>query len=302
MAPPETVRDWPTGAASDFGLGQFFGALDKRAASVAEPLFPAATRKRAIDAAVAFVTERLNGEDGLGAIYPAMANSRDDVRRARLSARPSRSRRPRARRSRSCWSSRTDEAYCQPCVSPVWDTALVVPRAAGGGAAPAREGADAGLEWLQAAAGARRRGRLGRAAAATCGPAAGRSNTPTPLSRSRRHRRRGDGDGPGANGARRARPSQTRSRAAREWIEGLQSRNGGWGAFDADNTYYYLNNIPFADHGALLDPPTADVTARCVSMLAQLGETRERARRLRDGLAFSVASKRRTAAGSAAGA
>jgi squalene-hopene/tetraprenyl-beta-curcumene cyclase len=60
---------------------------------------------------------------------------------------------------------------------------------------------------------------------------------------------------------------------AREWILGMQSRNGGWGAFDADNEYYYLNNIPFADHGALLDPPTEDVTARCVSMLAQIGET-----------------------------
>jgi squalene-hopene/tetraprenyl-beta-curcumene cyclase len=59
----------------------------------------------------------------------------------------------------------------------------------------------------------------------------------------------------------------------REWIEGLQSRNGGWAAFDVDNLEYYLNNIPFSDHGAMLDPPTEDVTARCVSMLAQLGET-----------------------------
>jgi squalene-hopene/tetraprenyl-beta-curcumene cyclase len=58
----------------------------------------------------------------------------------------------------------------------------------------------------------------------------------------------------------------------REWVEGLQSRNGGWAAFDADNEHYYLNNIPFADHGALLDPPTEDVTGRCLSMLAQLGE------------------------------
>ncbi|MBV8094067.1 MAG: squalene--hopene cyclase, partial [Acetobacteraceae bacterium] len=58
---------------------------------------------------------------------------------------------------------------------------------------------------------------------------------------------------------------------ARDWIIGMQSANGGWGAFDADNTYYYLNHIPFADHGALLDPPTADVTARCVSFLAQIG-------------------------------
>jgi squalene-hopene/tetraprenyl-beta-curcumene cyclase len=62
---------------------------------------------------------------------------------------------------------------------------------------------------------------------------------------------------------------------AREWIVGLQSENGAWGAFDADNEFYYLNNIPLADHGALLDPPTEDVTARCVSMLAQFGETPE---------------------------
>ena len=59
----------------------------------------------------------------------------------------------------------------------------------------------------------------------------------------------------------------------REWVAGLQSWNGGFAAFDTDNTYEYLNHIPFADHGALLDPPTADVTARCISMLAQLGET-----------------------------
>jgi squalene-hopene/tetraprenyl-beta-curcumene cyclase len=60
-----------------------------------------------------------------------------------------------------------------------------------------------------------------------------------------------------------------------EWILGLQSRNGGWGSFDADNTHAYLNSIPFADHGALLDPPTADLTARCVSALAQLGYASE---------------------------
>ena len=53
----------------------------------------------------------------------------------------------------------------------------------------------------------------------------------------------------------------------------MQSRDGGWAAFDVNNLEYYLNNIPFSDHGALLDPPTEDVTARCVSMLAQLGET-----------------------------
>jgi len=64
---------------------------------------------------------------------------------------------------------------------------------------------------------------------------------------------------------------QTPIDRAVEWTRGMQSKNGGWGAFDADNTHHYLNNIPFADHGALLDPPTVDVSARCVSMLAQLG-------------------------------
>jgi squalene-hopene/tetraprenyl-beta-curcumene cyclase len=68
---------------------------------------------------------------------------------------------------------------------------------------------------------------------------------------------------------------RTRYRAAIdravEWLIGLQSRNGGWAAFDADNTYYYLNYIPFADHGALLDPPTADVSARCVGLFGQIG-------------------------------
>src|SRR5205807_2200232 len=65
---------------------------------------------------------------------------------------------------------------------------------------------------------------------------------------------------------------------AREWIVGMQSRNGGWGAFDADNAHYYLNNIPFADHGALLDPPTEDVTARCVSMLMQISGSEKKSR------------------------
>src|SRR5262249_56199919 len=59
-----------------------------------------------------------------------------------------------------------------------------------------------------------------------------------------------------------------RIQGAEAWVCGMQSRNGGFGAFDADNTHYSLNEIPFADHGALLDPPTADVSARCIAALA----------------------------------
>src|SRR5207253_2711046 len=62
----------------------------------------------------------------------------------------------------------------------------------------------------------------------------------------------------------------------REWVLGLQSANGGWGAFDVNNTCEYLNPIRLAGHGALLDPRTADVTARCISMMAQLGGDSDR--------------------------
>jgi squalene-hopene/tetraprenyl-beta-curcumene cyclase len=57
---------------------------------------------------------------------------------------------------------------------------------------------------------------------------------------------------------------------AAEWIAGMQSKNGGFASYDADNTYHYLNEIPFADHGALLDPPTSDVSARCLLLLSTL--------------------------------
>ena len=83
----------------------------------------------------------------------------------------------------------------------------------------------------------------------------------------------------------------------------MQSKNGAWGSFDADNEYLYLNNIPFSDHGALLDPPTEDVTARCISMLAQFGETvdKKASGRARGSTTYAKRSIRREA-GSAAGA
>jgi squalene-hopene/tetraprenyl-beta-curcumene cyclase len=55
----------------------------------------------------------------------------------------------------------------------------------------------------------------------------------------------------------------------------MQSKNGGFASFDADNNHTYLNEIPFADHGALLDPPTEDVSARCLMLLARLGNSSE---------------------------
>jgi squalene-hopene/tetraprenyl-beta-curcumene cyclase len=164
-----------------------------------------------------------------------------------------------------------EEAYCQPCVSPVWDTALVahaLMEAKGDmvDAAVARS-----LEWLKTRQVLDVKGDWAeeRPNVRPGGWAFQYNNAYYPdlddtavvvmaLDRAKgRAAPNADYKTPIARG--------------REWVEGLQSKNGGWGAFDADNAYYYLNNIPFADHGALLDPPTDDVTGRCIGMLAQLG-------------------------------
>jgi squalene-hopene/tetraprenyl-beta-curcumene cyclase len=55
------------------------------------------------------------------------------------------------------------------------------------------------------------------------------------------------------------------------WLLSMQNKDGGWGAFDKNNDLQFLNHIPFADHNAMLDPSTADVTARAVECLGQMG-------------------------------
>ncbi len=58
---------------------------------------------------------------------------------------------------------------------------------------------------------------------------------------------------------------------ARRWLEGMQSANGGWGAFDADNCRALVRALPFCDFGEVIDPPSADVTAHALEMLAAVG-------------------------------
>jgi squalene-hopene/tetraprenyl-beta-curcumene cyclase len=55
------------------------------------------------------------------------------------------------------------------------------------------------------------------------------------------------------------------------WLAGMQSKDGGWGAFDADNTRTLVNKLPFCDFGAVIDPPSADVTAHIVEAFAAEG-------------------------------
>jgi squalene-hopene/tetraprenyl-beta-curcumene cyclase len=61
------------------------------------------------------------------------------------------------------------------------------------------------------------------------------------------------------------------------WIAGMQNRDGGWGAFDRDNDREIFTRVPFADHNAMIDPSTADLTARVLEMLSGLGLRQEHA-------------------------
>jgi squalene-hopene/tetraprenyl-beta-curcumene cyclase len=77
------------------------------------------------------------------------------------------------------------------------------------------------------------------------------------------------------------RRTRTSNRAAigrgLRWLEGMQSKDGGWGAFDADNTRELVNKLPFCDFGAVIDPPSADVTAHIVEAFAAEGLASETA-------------------------
>jgi squalene-hopene/tetraprenyl-beta-curcumene cyclase len=275
VMPPETVRHWPTGAHQVWLAVKIFGGIDWLLKHV-EPAFPTGLRRRAINRAEAFVTERLNGEDGLGAIYPAMANA--VMMYDALGYRRDHPHLVAARRSiERLLVVREDEAYCQPCVSPVWDTALASHALMEAGDEASSAAARAGLDWLAPLQALDVKGdwavqrpdvRPGGWAFQYANPHyPDLDDTAVIAMAMERADRGGLPPAPNAHAGAIAR--------AREWIEGLQSRDGAWAAFDADNTHFYLNHIPFADHGALLDPPSADVTARCISLLAQLGETRE---------------------------
>ncbi|HYI88696.1 MAG TPA: squalene--hopene cyclase [Beijerinckiaceae bacterium] len=271
--PPDRVRAWPRGPHQRWPWAQVFGAIDA-VLQRAEPLFPSGSRRRAIAAAAAFVDERLNGRDGLGAIFPAMANAvlmydalgypRDHPNL--VAARQSLD---------GLLVVREDEAYCQPCLSPVWDTALACHALLEAGGEAAERQARRGLDWLALRQVLDIRGdwAVQRPSVRPGGWAFQYANPHYPdlddTAVVVMAMNRAQGRLPPADAAAFAEPIAR----GREWITGLQSRDGGFAAFDADNTAEYLNHIPFADHGALLDPPTADVTARCMSMLAQLGET-----------------------------
>jgi squalene-hopene/tetraprenyl-beta-curcumene cyclase len=265
------------------GWSAFFGALDRVLKIVP---WPKGAREKAIAECVRWTTQRLNGEDGLGAIYPAMANS--VMMYDLIGYPPEHPDRAIARKSvENLLVVKDHEAYCQPCVSPVWDTALVVHALMETRDEAAEKAVARGLEWLKPLQVLDVKGDWAEEKPDV---------RPGGWAFQYRNDYYPDLDDTAVvvmamdRAATRGLYKDAIARGA-EWVEGLQSRDGGWGAFDADNSYYYLNNIPFADHGALLDPPTEDVSGRCVGMMAQLGAGKDDPR-LKAGVDYLIRTQR----------
>lgn len=269
VTPPETERHY---FASKRRLQRAFLGLDRVVRKV-DPLMPSALRKRAIRFAEDWCAQRMNGEDGLGGIFPPMVYSYEmmmvlgypkdhPMRTTCLAA------------LRKLIVDRPDgSSYCQPCLSPVWDTAWSVmaleqtPQDARTSAAIANA-----YDWLTARQVSEQTGDWREHAAPGTPPGGWAFQYANP-------------DYPDiddtavvlamlhARGHRTGQPQRYAAPVARalEWVRGLQSRNGGFGAFDADCDRDYLNAIPFADHGALLDPPTEDVSGRVLLALGITG-------------------------------
>jgi squalene-hopene/tetraprenyl-beta-curcumene cyclase len=248
---------------------RFFMALDRMGRAI-DPLIPRALRAHAMRKAHDWVLERLNGEGGLGAIFPAMVNALEVL--VLMGVPAADPRRVTAKRAiEKLLVVGPQEAYCQPCVSPVWDSALAALAMQEAGDPQAHAAAERALDWLvpeQLLEGpqdwqAQKPGVRGG------GWAFQFTNTHYP-----------DLDDTAVvawsmHQARDPHKYAINIDRALDWLVGLQSRNGGFAAFDADNTHYVLNEIPFADHGALLDPPTSDVTARVITALARVGRPQD---------------------------
>jgi squalene-hopene/tetraprenyl-beta-curcumene cyclase len=252
-------------------LNVAFRALD-RVGRLLDPLIPNRMRARATRLALDWTLERLNGEDGLGAIFPAMVNALEAM--TILGFPPDEPRRATAKRAlEKLLVVNGASAYCQPCVSPVWDTALACLALQDTGDVGAQAASVRALDWLRSKQLLDEPGdwRVSRPTLAGGGWAFQFANPHYP-----------DLDDTAVVAWSMHQSPQAASYRhsigrALDWLVGMQSVNGGFAAFDVDNTHYYLNHIPFADHGALLDPPTSDVTARVATLLARVGRPEDRA-------------------------
>jgi squalene-hopene/tetraprenyl-beta-curcumene cyclase len=226
-------------------------------------------RRHALRKAERWMLDHCQDADGLGAIYPPMMYTimALDV----LGYGEDHPARQEAVREfdRLMVDDGRRPLFFQPCFSPVWDTAIAMFALGDSGSAP--EVVSRAADWLLEKE-IRQKGdwSLKRPKTEPSGWAFEFTNAHYPdiddtamvllgLSRAR---------------ATDATAQRATERRALRWILDMQSSDGGWAAFDKDNNWQFLSNVPFADHNAMLDPTCADITGRVLESLGAFGLTR----------------------------
>lgn len=244
---------------------QFFLTADK-ALRLWERHGSKRVRRKAIAMAEQWILEHTKNSDGLAAIYPAMQYTIMALEALGYPA----DHEDRAEAEHQFDALLVDDGerfFFQPCFSPVWDTAIAA-FSLGEAGAIRRNTMERCADWLLSKE-VRRPGdwRKKRPNVEPSGWYFEFANEFYPdiddtamVLLGLKHAQSGD----------RGRQQEVIQRAV-NWLVAMQSRDGGWAAFDADNDWQFLNSVPFADHNAMLDPSCPDITGRVMEALIEHG-------------------------------
>jgi squalene-hopene/tetraprenyl-beta-curcumene cyclase len=226
-------------------------------------------RQRAMERATAWMVARMQGEGGLGAIYPAMANAVIALRCLGYEAEhPLVARAFKQIEALEIEDDRT--LHVTPCFSPVWDTSLAVNALRASGLPADHPALVGACKWLLTKQTWKAGDWKAKVPAAEPGgwyfqfenefypdidDSAVVMTTLSKILMSDESTK------------------EAALQQALKWVMPMQSSDGGWASYDKDNNKLFLNEIPFADHKVLLDPSTADLTGRMLEMLGHLGRT-----------------------------
>jgi squalene-hopene/tetraprenyl-beta-curcumene cyclase len=254
-------------------------------------------RKRALRIAERWMVERFAGSEGLGAIFPPMVFSIIALRCLGYADDS-----PEMRYCREHLDGLMIEEdktlRLQPCKSPVWDTAITLRALDASGVEPRHPAVQRAVEWLLSQEISRRGDWAETVSAASGGWCFEHANEFYPdvddtimvlMALSAQFDRSATAAGTTSPALRLvdkrtfASRKQGREHVAAvdritaasqrglDWVLVMQNRDGGWGAFDRDNDREFLCHVPFADHNAMIDPSTPDLTGRVLEMLAHFG-------------------------------
>ncbi|MFC6644481.1 squalene--hopene cyclase [Granulicella cerasi] len=260
-----------------FSWRNFF-LLTDRLAHWAERVHLRPLRKMALKKAEKWMLEHFEKSDGLGAIYPAMLNAIIALRALGYSESD-----PQVIRARDEFEKLgldfpqgepnypTPTMRMQPCLSPVWDTAQIVGPLVEAGISDKDPRLVKAVDWLLSKE-IRYKGDWYHNA---------KVEDPSCWCFFHNNDHQPDCDDTAevlmalkaVEGSRGRYQNEAAERAI-EWLFSMQCKNGGWASFDKDNTKKVFESIPFADHNAMIDPPTVDITGRILEMLAGYGYTR----------------------------